>query len=593
MSDWAHSFTLLACALLFSPTAPSQQSVPKGADALVGLWGSEQIIAPMVSGELTLDARVSSWRANIGGFTLPVEHSGNIVTFTVPDNQGEYRGQLAANPKRIRGHWIQPASINPYQQRYASPVVLSEITPGIWRGTVVPLQYRISFYISIQRAEDGKLTAFIRNPEANFFSGRTYGVELSGDTLTLSPPTVPEQGTYDAQSDRLLIPLLNSYPPLAFTRRKKNEAIGFFPRTTPEKNKYIYRRPISERDGWSTASLSDVGMDAKKLEEFLEEILKAVPSPENPVNIHSLLIARHGKLVLEEYFYGFDKERPHDMRSASKTIAPVLVGIARDRGVKISPETPVSTLFATYVPLANQDERKSKMKLEDLMNMASGLAIDDADSSSPGEESHMQEQSEPDWCRYTLNLPMVRDPGGDYPIYGSANINLVGCAVRNATGRWLPELLDEYFARPLQINSYYMNLMPNGEAYAGGGLYMRPRDQLKLGQLYLSEGVWNGRVVVSREWVKRSTLRHGDMKPRMDIDVKHGYGYAWHFRAHKANGQTIHYYWAAGNGGQLIIVIPELDMVVGFTGGDYAQFRKYLRWEIELMPRYIFPAVVH
>jgi len=239
-----------------------------------------------------------------------------------PTTRGEFRGQFTANPKKIRGHWIQPASINPYQQRYASPVVLSEITPGIWRGTVVPLQNRLSFYISIHRAEDGKLTAFIRNPEANFFSGRTYGVELSGDTLTLSPPTVPEQGTYDAQSDRLLIPLLDSYPPLAFARRKENEAIGFFPRMVPEKNKYLYRRPISESDGWSTASLSDVGMDAKKIEEFVEEILNVVPSPENPLNIQSLLIARHSKLVLEEYFYGFDKKRPHDMRSASKTIAP-------------------------------------------------------------------------------------------------------------------------------------------------------------------------------------------------------------------------------------------------------------------------------
>jgi CubicO group peptidase (beta-lactamase class C family) len=97
--------------------------------------------------------------------------------------------------------------------------------------------------------------------------------------------------------------------------------------------------------------------------------------------------------------------------------------------------------------------------------------------------------------------------------------------------------------------------------------------------------------VVSRAWVKRSLVRHGDLRPRMETDVNHGYGYAWHFRDVHFGGRALHYYWAGGNGGQLIIVIPELDMVVGFTGGDYAQARKYLRWEIELMPQFIFPAV--
>jgi CubicO group peptidase (beta-lactamase class C family) len=78
----------------------------------------------------------------------------------------------------------------------------------------------------------------------------------------------------------------------------------------------------------------------------------------------------------------------------------------------------------------------------------------------------------------------------------------------------------------------------------------------------------------------------------MDIDVKHGYGYGWHFRDYQANGRVLRYYWAGGNGGQLIIVVPALDMVVGFTGGDYGEFRKYLRWEIELMPQYVFSAVL-
>jgi len=545
----------------------------------------------MVGGELTIDARSPTWRATIGGFTTTVEHGGNRITFILPGAQGEFRGRMIAGGKEIRGHWIQPASIDPYNQRYASPVTLEEVSENIWRGQVVPLQYSMSLYVSIENGNNGVPNAFIKNPEANFFRGRCYIVELKGESLELKNPNVPEPGTYDPETDRLFIPLLYSYPPLALTRRSDHNAVGFYPRVYDPAG-YVYRKPVAENDGWATASLSDVGLDEAKIKHLVEKILAASPSLNNPLNIHSLLIGRHGKLVLEEYFYGADKERPHDMRSASKTIAPVLVGIARDRHFEISPDTPVYSLFKKYAPFVNWDERKSKIKVEDFMNMASGLAIDDADSSSPGEEGHLSQQADSDWCRYTLNLPVTREPGGD-PIYGSANTNVVGCALRSATGQWLPEFFDEHFARPLQIARYHMNLMPNGEAYAGGGLYMRSRDQLKLGQLYLSGGVWNGTRVVSQDWVKRSTIRHGNMRPRMDIDVNHGYGYGWHFRDYEFNGRALHYYWAGGNGGQLIIVVPELDMVVGFTGGDYTEFRKYLRWEIELMPQYIFPAVIH
>jgi hypothetical protein len=97
---------------------------------------------------------------------------------------------------------------------------------------------------------------------------------------------------------------------------------------------------------------------------------------------------------------------------------------------------------------------------------------------------------------------------------------------------------------------------------------------------------------VSEEWVRRSLVRHGDMKPRIETDTAHGYGYAWHFRSCTVGGRTFPYYWAGGNGGQLVIVVPDLDMVVGFTGGDYAEPRKYLRWEIDLLPRFIIPAAI-
>jgi CubicO group peptidase (beta-lactamase class C family) len=117
------------------------------------------------------------------------------------------------------------------------------------------------------------------------------------------------------------------------------------------------------------------------------------------------------------------------------------------------------------------------------------------DDNSPGNEDARQRQTmQPDWYKYTLDLPMVHDPGGDQAVYCSVGMNLLGGIVRHATQTWLPEFFRENVATPLQIKSYYWNLMPNGEGYAGGGLYLRPRDQLKLGQLYLNGGVGTKRA---------------------------------------------------------------------------------------------------
>lgn len=238
-------------------------------------------------------------------------------------------------------------------------------------------------------------------------------------------------------SDRLSLTLLDSYPPLPFSRRDRGDALGFYART-PETAKYTYTKPIAG-DGWQTASLADVGISEKPIAAVIEKILTADPT-DNPVDIDSLLIARHGKLVLEEYFHGFDKEGPHDMRSASKTFAPLLAGIARDRGVNLSPDTPIYSLFAKAKPFAHWDARKSHVTLKALMTMTSGFACNDNDDASLGNEDNMQSQTaQPDWYKYTLDLPMAAEPGGRHAVYCSADLNLVGGTVANVTHSWLPE----------------------------------------------------------------------------------------------------------------------------------------------------------
>lgn len=550
-------------------------------EKLAGLWTSEQILGPIVRGELTIDARQDAWRATIAGHSVPVRRNGARIEFTLPDGQGEFRGRIIE--KKLSGHWIQPRTAFPYLSRYTTPIELSMVRPNIWRGDVEPLDQRVSFYLMIERAAGGTYTAYLRNPEGNVFGRNRYTAELKNGVVTLARVDHPQRlsGPYDEETERFTLPLLYNHAPISFKRRD-DLPLGFLPRVPPSQP-WSYRVPIAEDDGWPIASLSDVDLDVKPIAALVEKVLTASQS-EHALNIHSLLIARHGKLVFEEYFYGFDGSRPHDMRSASKTYAPLLAGIA-----KVDPAAPVASILPQFKSAT--DERKNRMTVRDLMTMTPGFDCNDGDETSRGNEDVMQNQEEePDWIRYTMALEMKRDPGGDRAIYCSAAINLLGAIVKEATGKWIPELFHEAVARPLQMRRYHINLMPTPDAYLGGGMYIRPRDQLKLGQLYLNGGIWNDRRVIGSEWVRQSLTRHATFESKTDPD--HGYGYAWHTRELSANGTTIRDWYAGGNGGQWIIILPSLDMVIGMTGGNYGESRKFFKWETELVPQFIIPAAI-
>jgi CubicO group peptidase (beta-lactamase class C family) len=557
------------------------------ADALVGLWAAEETLGPEIRGELVLELRGKQWHAIIAGNEVLIQPHGDELQFTLPDNKGEFRGRQRPD-RSMQGHWIQPAGLFS-NNRYASPVHFEAAGKNRWRGQVRPLDEHFSVFVSVERAPDGSITAVLRNPESNQFRRRIYQVKLDDGRVELVSKVETLKGAYDSKKDQLSLALLEGAPDISLSRRSPQDAIGFYASARPVAP-YIYHPPTGVNDGWSTASLSEVGLQEGTIAALIRKIKEADPH-DNPINIQSLLIARHGKLVLEEYFYGFDRARPHDMRSAGKTLAPVLLGIARDHGADVNPSSPLYSFFPQYKPFANWDERKGQVTVRDVMTMTAGLACDDNNEDSPGNEDVMQGQTkQPDWYKYTLDLPMAGSPGGSHAIYCSADLNLVGGVVRQATGRWLPEFFEMNFAGPLQMDRYYLNLMPTEEAYTGGGAYLLPRDQLKLGQLYLNGGLWNGRRVVSKEWTIESTARHSTFAPNLKDEPQHDYGYGWHERNFiKVGDRVFRDYLAGGNGGQLIIVIPDLDMVVSINGGSYGDFRWY-RWELDLLPQFIIPA---
>ena len=504
---------LLALAAALAPSNISSQTI--GRDPLSGVWGAEVRIGTPVQGELTLDEREGMLRASIAGYQVAAAKEGNDIRFKLPDSIAEFRGVRDPASNTIRGEWIQRGGVV-LDPQYASPLELRSIAPSVWRGTVVPLEQSVSVYLFFC-LKDGKTTATISNPEANFFRRRVYMVTREGENVSLEANGKKIEGTLDEKNGTLSLQIVKWLPLFQFTPRTQDYAVGFYPRTPSAKDGWSYREPLPDDDGWSTALMQAEGISEAPIADLIHRILIANPAGTS-LKIQSLLIARHGHLVLDEYFYGFGPDRVHDMRSASKTFAPVLVGLAKERGATLTSQTPIYPLFAQYSSFANWEARKQKITLRDIMTMTAGNACDDNDDDSPGNEDRMQsDEQQRDWYKYSLDLPMLKAPGGEDAVYCSGDLNLVGGAVAAVTHRWLPEFFDENLARPLQFGRYYLNLMPDGQAYMGGGAYLRPRDQLKLGQLYLDGGFWNGKRVVSKNWVTESTSVHSRFSPTRSL----------------------------------------------------------------------------
>jgi CubicO group peptidase (beta-lactamase class C family) len=559
-------------------SAPQAAAPPRDED-LVGLWGCETSFGPQVRGILTLERQASAWTVRVDGFEASFPVTGDDIRVALPGGNGELRARLEDGGSVIRGFWIQPRG---NLGQYASPVRLDRVRPDAWRGNVTPLEERFSMYLLIGRNDDGSLKGAFHNPEVNW-NGRApwFRVVRDGENIKLIDPATGKLRfvqPYDEGQKRIT---MDFGAPFALTPRTPDQAVGFFPRS-PAATSYRYRAPLAQRDGWQPARAGDAGMDEELLRAFVERIMTTDPAGADAPRIHSLLVARHGKLVLEEYFFGFTAEQTHDLRSASKTFTSLMAGIAMDHHRALTIDTAIDPLFPR-----NPAGNRAPITIGHLLTHSSGLACDDNDDASPGNEEVMQnQQKQTDWYRYFLDLPVLHAPGTTYA-YCSGGINLVAGVVGKTTGTWLPEFFDRQIARPLQIEQYHMNLMPTGDAYGGGGIYMRPRDFLKLGQLYLNGGVWNGKRIVSDEWVKSSTAH----QIRTNTGGSDGYG--WHRYTLRAGGHDHQEYEASGNGGQFLIVVPDLDLAIVITAGNYNQYRVWRTFRDELVPQYLIPAVKH
>ena len=341
---------------------------------------------------------------------------------------------------------------------------------------------------------------------------------------------------------------------------------------------YSYRVPEETDDGWETASLADLGMDEAPLIEMMSDL-----SNRNDDHIQSVVIIKDGKLVFEEYFSGedidltsginfahkdFDRDTLHCQASATKSVTSILLGIAIDQGLVQGVEEKMLSFYPEHSDL--NDTEKGEITLQHMLSMSSGIPWDESyPYTDPRNNLNQQFYSE-DPIRYLLEQALTAPPGTQF-MYNSGTTNVLGDVVRISSGQTLVDFADQQLFTPLGITSFDWVGFPLAPhiAVASSTLYLRPRDMAKIGQLYLQGGVWNGDRIVSQEWVAESTGESIQVPPSEDplpgfVD---GYGYQW-WRGTFANGDTATYF-AAGWGGQFIFVLPELDMVIVFTGGHF------------------------
>jgi CubicO group peptidase (beta-lactamase class C family) len=583
-SGFLTKIAIMAVVVAAPAVADSPADSGKAAD-LAGLWQTKKRFGPDVRGELTIERSGTGWRATIGARHVDAKADGDTFTFTL-NNEGSFRGRLIDNGKRIRGHWLQPKSVTG-GMAYLTPVDLVAAGPGLWRGEVRPLDDSFTLYLKISANPDGTASVFMRNPDRNIGNRvDLQHIKRDGNQVVLlgKPGNMAQEvpittGTYNADDSVLSIYISGRGGTYDFERAGDDS--DFRPR--PGVSPYVYRAPLADDDGWPVATLGSVDIDRPAIERFVQMVIDTPMDSVHAQEIHGILIARHGKLVLEEYFHGQDGDTPHDTRSAAKSMTSVLIGAAIQDGARLGPSTPVYAAMSGGTAPPGLDPRKRAMTLEHLMTMSSGFYCDDRDPKAPGNEDVMQNQdAQPDWYRYALDLPMVSAPGVA-SIYCSTNPNLAGGVLARATGERLEDSFDRLIARPMQFGRYALDVQPTGEPYMGGGAQFLPRDFMKFGQMMLDGGIWRGRRIVGTDWVKRSTA------PLHEMRGLH-YGYFWWGIDLPYKGGKLPAFYAAGNGGQVVMVVPALDLVVAIYGGNYSDKVMYAAQEV-YTPKYILPAI--
>lgn len=297
-------------------------------------------------------------------------------------------------------------------------------------------------------------------------------------------------------------------------------------------------------NGWRAATPESQGMDSALLLEMMEVIWQ------NDMKIDSVLVVRNGYIVLDAYGYPREESDSPNIFSCSKSVTSALIGVAIDKGDIKGVHQPVLEFFPDRVA-KNVDDDKKAMTLENLLTMSSGLEC--RDNWRYHWRGLEQMKSSPDWVQFMIDLPMAERPGTNFNYCNGATF-LLSAILQQKTGMNALVFAEKHLFEPLGITEYWWPSNLQGITFGYSRLHLRPRDMAKVGFLYLNNGLWEDKEIISSRWIKESTRKHVSTKGLMD------YGYQWWTLGSGA-------YTALGYGGQFIFVVPHKNIVAVFTSG--------------------------
>jgi CubicO group peptidase (beta-lactamase class C family) len=332
----------------------------------------------------------------------------------------------------------------------------------------------------------------------------------------------------------------------------------FHPRNEDEAGKvrYAYTMPEQLDDGLQTSSINPSAIDSIVLVGLLNKIIN-----QEFGRLASLLILKDDKLVVEEYFYGYDRTRLHPIHSCTKSITTLLLGIALEQHKNVRLDQPIFDFFPAYDSLKTKENKS--ITLKHALTMTAGFQWNEF-------PKEMYETD--DWFHYILSRPMETKPGETFH-YNSGGTILIGGVIHFLEGKQANAFAEEVLFGPLGISEYVWSTHKDGTPQCGAGLQMLPRDMAKIGLLVLNDGKWNDMQLVPEAWIHEST------KPRVPESDFFDYGYQWWHRSKQnkpwwddpkvAQKDEHDMIIALGWGGQYIVIVNDLNLVVVTTASDY------------------------
>ena len=325
-------------------------------------------------------------------------------------------------------------------------------------------------------------------------------------------------------------------------------------------------------------NISTEKIDITKIEELNQKIAKQTYR-----SVTSIVAIKEGKILIEEYFNGTNRNTLHDTRSVGKSFASTLLGIAiKDQFIKS--ETQTLQEFYNLKSFQNYSPSKDNITLKSLLTMSSSFEGSDINSDSPGNEENMYPTN--NWVDFTLSLPIDKakliNKRWDY---FTAGCIVLGDIIHKSVPNGLEKYADKKLFKPLDITAYKWQFTPQEVANTAGSLQLSSLDYAKFGQLYKNQGTWNGKQILSKEWIAKS-LSH-----QMAISEDEFYGYLFWNKTYKVNGKNYEVYYSSGNGGNRIFIFKDQPIVIVITSTAYNM--PYGENQVEkIMQQHLIPAIL-